>query len=104
VTAVEAPRELLDLACATRPDWDREEAWQALHACHAAGWTWDRTLKRVTGLLLRDDGEPRELRDDARATRTGHAGHLDPDAKAAAVAAAAAHAEQFRARDRGGGT
>lgn len=67
--AREAPRELLALACATRPDWDREAAWQALHAAHDAGWDWGRTLKRAVALMLREDGDPRELRDEARGTR-----------------------------------
>lgn len=65
----EAPRELEALCVATRPDWGQQETWAALHACHAAGWPWDRVLKRVTALLLREGSEPRELRDEARATR-----------------------------------
>ena len=100
----EAPRELEALAIAMRPDWDQAATWDALFACHQAGWAWDRVLKRVTALLLREGSEPRELRDEARATRNQVAGQIDPDAKAAAFAKAAAHAEAFRARDRGGGT
>lgn len=65
----DAPRELLDLACAFRPDWDRNDTWGALHAAHDAGWPPERILKRTAALLLRADSEPRELRDEAAATR-----------------------------------
>lgn len=65
----QSPRALLNLACSWRPDWDREATWQAIHAAHAAGWTWERTVKRAVALMFREDGEPRELRDEACGTR-----------------------------------
>lgn len=57
----DAPRELLWLACRLRPDWDREETWQAIHAAHAAGWPFARTVRETVRLLL-DGSEPRDLR------------------------------------------
>lgn len=65
----QSPRALLNLACSWRPDWDREATWQAIHAAHDAGWTWERTVKRTVALMFREGSHPAEIRDEARATR-----------------------------------
>jgi hypothetical protein len=65
----EAPRELVALAVAMRPDWDEEETWQAVRATHDAAWPWKRTLQETTRLLLTADSSPADLRHAARGTR-----------------------------------
>ena len=57
-----ASRELTDLAVTMRPDWDRDDLSGALVAAKTAGWSWERTFREVSRLLLLDDGEPAALR------------------------------------------
>ena len=67
--AREAPRELLAFACATRPDWDRDEIWSAMHAARTAGLGWDKLALRLMAIALREGdppSRPRELWDYAR--------------------------------------
>jgi hypothetical protein len=59
-------RGLLNFACGTRPDWDRHETWQAMHAAHDKGIPWPRICKRLLAIAFRDAGSsPLELRDEA---------------------------------------
>jgi hypothetical protein len=64
----EVPRELLALAARLRHDWERDEIWQAMYAAKMAGWPFWRIVKHLIALALRPGSEPRELRDEARAT------------------------------------
>jgi hypothetical protein len=103
----EAPRELLALAVAVRPDWDRDEAWDALLACRAAGWEFTRTLLATVRLLVREDAEPRELVHASRPPLApGQPGTLDAALRAealqAAEAATKAQRQQKRSREPGG--
>lgn len=101
----EAPRELLALALAARPDWDRDRTWSALLAARAAGWSFARTLREVTRLLLIEDSRPDDLRFAAGETRTEKPGSLPESLRAQAIADAEAASERFRQQARhGGGT
>lgn len=91
----EAPRELLNLACAIRPDWTREETWAAIYAAKTAGLPWERLVMRLLGIALRDEDpptRPRELWDDVRGLRDlpGTGAPLDPGVKARLLADIAA--------------
>lgn len=91
----EATRELLNLACAVRGDWSREETWAAIYAAKTAGLPWDRLLMRLLGIALRDEDpptSPRELRDDVRGVRDlpGTGAPLDPGVRARLLADLAA--------------
>lgn len=98
MSAREAPRELLNLACATRDDWTREETWAAIYAARAAGLEWDRLVLRLLTIALRAEEpptRPRELWDDMRGIRGGQPGTgapLDPAVKARLLAYLAAKA------------
>jgi hypothetical protein len=94
----EAPRELLALAVAMREDWDRDETWNALLACRAAGWEFTRTALETVRLLVRLDSEPRELRHASKPPIAApeHPGSLDADLRAQALAAAEAATEAQR--------
>lgn len=92
---LEAPRELLDLAVAVRPDWDRDETWQGIHACHDAGWPWKRTVAETVRLLFAEDGLPSALRHaagDVRAFRRGEELTAEERAEIRAQAIAACEA------------
>jgi len=71
-----ASRELTDLAVAMRPDWGRDDLSGALVAAKAAGWSWERTFREVSNLLLDGDGRPADLR--AAAARPARAGEQFP--------------------------
>jgi hypothetical protein len=88
----EAPRELVEFVCATRLDWTQDETMTAIGACRTAGFDWSRIALGMVVLALRDETpptRPRELWGDVwdSRSRTGPAGSLDPDARAAAIAA-----------------
>jgi hypothetical protein len=85
MTIQAAPTELLDLAAAMRPDWDRDQLSLALVAARNAGWTWTRTLTATVRLLCDVKAVPRDLAVAARSPleRTVPA---DPDVAAAALA------------------
>lgn len=88
--AREAPRELLAFACATRPDWSREETWNAMHSAKTAGLDWDKLALRLMGIALREETpptRPRELWDFARGLTTKATG-VPPAAGYLAVKAA----------------
>jgi hypothetical protein len=69
--------------------WDKQKTWDALFVCHAANWSWERTLKHAVALLCREDSELRELVDAAAASRPlAKPGQLEAEAKAKAIAAA----------------
>lgn len=57
-----APAELLALAAAMRPAWDRDVLAAALLAARTAGWTWDRTLAETVRLMRDPDGSPWDLK------------------------------------------
>lgn len=57
-----APDELLALAAAMRPAWDRDVLAAALLAARQAGWTWARTLSETVRLMLAADGSPWDLK------------------------------------------
>jgi hypothetical protein len=95
----EAPRELLDFACATRPDWTREETWNAMHAAKTAGLDWTRLALRLMGIALREETpptSPRELWDFARGI-TSKAASPPPPAEHVAGAIAALRAGDYAA-------
>jgi hypothetical protein len=87
----EAPRELLAFACAVRPDWDRDDVWNAMHAAKTAGLDWTRLALRLMGIALREETpptRPRELWDFARGITIASQGRPPPsDGHAAAIAA-----------------
>jgi hypothetical protein len=88
----ESPRELLAFVTATRPDWGEDETWTAILACKTAGFDWSRIALGMVILAHRDETpptRPRELWDDVRGLRDRPKPGvpLDPDAKAAAIAA-----------------
>lgn len=89
--AREAPRELLAFACATRPDWDRDDVWNAMHAARTAGLGWDKLALRLMGIALREEdppSRPRELWDFARGITARTAARTPPaDHVAGAIAA-----------------
>jgi hypothetical protein len=82
----EAPRELLALAVAMRPDWDRDATWNGLLAAHAAGWTPTRMLREVTRLVLIGDSTPTDLRLVAGDIRIAQHGSLPDDLRARVIA------------------
>lgn len=55
-----APKHLAMLAREAR-DWDYEETWQAVKACHDAGWTDTQIYRETFKLLLIKDSTPRDL-------------------------------------------
>lgn len=81
----ENPRALLAFACATRPDWTRDETWNAMHAAKTAGLAWDKLALRLMVIAFRVETpptRPRELWDFARGitsragARAGPADHV----------------------------
>jgi hypothetical protein len=95
----EAPRELLALACAVRPDWDEAETWNAMHAAKTAGLDWTRLALRLMGIALRVETpptRPRELWDFARGI-TSKAAERPPPAEHVAGAIAAIIAGDYAA-------
>jgi hypothetical protein len=80
-----ATPQLLDLAAAMRPDWDRDQLSLALVAVRNAGWPWTRTFMAAARLLCDVKAVPRDLAVAARSPleRTVPA---DPDVAAAALA------------------
>lgn len=67
-----APKRLAMLAEAMRDGpWDYENTWQAIKACHDAGWTDIRIYQETFRLLLIKDSAPDDLRHLARTHRPG---------------------------------
>lgn len=60
-----AVEQLLDLACATREDIDRDDLHGAILGARTAGWTWPQVLTAVAGMLARGE-TPYDLRAAAR--------------------------------------
>ena len=58
--------ELLALAARVRTEEWADELSLALVAAANAGWSWPRAALHACGLIFREDGQPRELRDAAR--------------------------------------
>jgi len=103
----ESTRGLLQFACLTRPDWTREETWNAIHAAKTAGLPWDRLVRRLLDIAFRVETpptRPRELWDDARGVRDRVVpGHLDPELRARLLADLAARGPVAGPRHGGGG-
>lgn len=59
----EAPRELVALALALRPDWSETETWTALQACRTAAFDWPRIVRKLIDLALQDEPVPTSPRD-----------------------------------------
>jgi hypothetical protein len=87
----EAPRELVALALAIRPDWSEDEIWVAVQACKTAGFEWPRVVRNLIDLALKDEPAPTrpgELWDAVRGIKSpAVAGRLDPEARARAIEA-----------------
>jgi hypothetical protein len=58
--------ELLALAAAMRPDWNRTELRDAMTAVHLAGWAWKDVFREVNRLAWAEDETPATLRNSAR--------------------------------------
>lgn len=87
----ESPRALLDFACATRPDWSREETWNSIHAAKTAGLDWDRLALRLMAIAFRPETpptRPRELWDFARGITIASQGQPPPAEHVAGAIAA----------------
>lgn len=69
MTLSPAFRELLALACASRPDWGFEETRDAMMAAKHAGWEWEAVFREVIRLMLADDESPATLRNSTRRAR-----------------------------------
>jgi hypothetical protein len=87
----EAPRELVALALALRPDWTETETWTALQACRTAAFDWPRIVRKLIDLALQDEPVPTSPRDLWAAMRgikspAGAVGRLDPAVKAETLA------------------
>ncbi len=63
-------RETIAVAVAGRPDWDAQEAENAIIRAYQASWTPARILFEVVRLMGIDDSEPRDL-DAALDRRSG---------------------------------
>lgn len=61
-----ATPQLLDLAAAVRPEWDRDRLAGAIGAVRAAGWSWQRILTETVRLMTDEDGDPAALVDATR--------------------------------------
>jgi len=66
VTIRPAQPELLDLAAAMRPDWDRDRLSGALAAAANNGWPWPRDLLAEIRDPLHREGRPLSAEDNAR--------------------------------------
>ena len=66
---VSAYPQLLALACAMRPDWDRDDLRDAMTAVHHAGWPWRDVYREVSRLIWAEDETPATLRNSARRPR-----------------------------------
>jgi len=100
----DCPRELLALAVGMREDWDRDRMWAAIHAAHAAGWPFLKTVREIVRLAAIEDSTSNDLRIIAGETRLpGPAEHTPEevaDLKAQALAAAADATERLRQQGR----
>lgn len=98
-----APKHLAMLAQESRgwPYTDSDhQFYDALVACHEAGWSWERILRESVRLLLDPDATPGDLRLAARdPRRPGRklAVVADPEEQARATAYSRAQADKARA-------
>ena len=58
--------ELLALACAMRPDWDRDDLRNAMTAAHAANVPWRDVFREITRLAWAEDETPVTYRNSLR--------------------------------------
>jgi hypothetical protein len=61
VTIRPAQAELLELAAAMRPDWERDRLAGALASAAHNGWPWPRAFLAACRLLADPDALPRDL-------------------------------------------
>jgi len=66
VTIRPAQAELLDLAAAMRPDWERDRLAGALAAAANNGWPWPRAFLAAARLLADPDAQPWDLLAETR--------------------------------------
>ena len=57
-----APKQLVDLARAMRPEWDHDVLSSAIVAAKNAGWTWTRTFAETARLLTDEHASPWDLK------------------------------------------
>ena len=92
VTAIQPARdELLALAAAMRPDWDRRDLAGALMSAANNGWPWPRAFLATARLLADPDATPRDLLAEI-------ASPLERNARPLSPAANARHAAEAKAR------
>ena len=65
MSIVPAPRELADFACATRPDWTRDELDGAI-AVALMAWPWPRVGLTLARMVFDADSDPRDLIEASR--------------------------------------
>jgi hypothetical protein len=56
-----SPKRLAMLADGMRASWPYEDTWQAVKACHDAGWTDTQIYRETFKLLLIKDSTPKDL-------------------------------------------
>lgn len=61
-----ATLQLIDLAAAVRPDWDRDRLAGAIGAVRSAGWPWPRILQETVRLMVDEQAGPRDLTEASR--------------------------------------
>jgi len=86
-----ATPELLELAAAMRPDWERRDLAGALASAANNGWPWPRAFLAACRLLADPDAEPRDLLAEIRDP-------LHRDGRPLSAADNARHAAEARAR------
>jgi hypothetical protein len=106
MTAAEAPWEpaeaypqLAALAAEMRPDWSRQDLWDALLAVRSAGWAWKDVFREVNRLAWDKEETPATLRNSAR--RPGTSRQTGPEVNARGLALALAAIEEVKARKTG---
>ena len=57
-----APKQLIELARAMRPEWDHDVLASAILAARNAGWTWTRTFAATARMLTDDHASPWDLK------------------------------------------
>ena len=57
-----APKQLVELARAMRPEWDHDVLSSAILAARNAGWTWTRTFTETARMLTDPAASPWDLK------------------------------------------
>ncbi len=85
-----ATPELLDLAAAMRPDWERRDLAGALMSAANNSWPWPRAFLATARLLADPDAQPRDLLAEIASPLERNARPLSPAANARHAAEAKA--------------